>query len=252
MATEFVQKLFGLDGQIAVVIGGTGVLGGAICDGLAQAGALVVVADIQEAPKQGIYHEQDTTTTTVQEVENVGGRALFVQTDVASEKDVERLVAAAVEEFGGLDIVVNNAGIYIPGDSQDLSTHDWDRVVGVDFRSVFLLTKYSVPHLKRSQAGRIINIGSVHSFRGGAGPAYAPVKAAVVNLTRDSATELGIPVPAFSTALAYYDAYRSERLPANLLQAQRDYFGAHTFERVDREGTFHADWLGLRRNPDDA
>ena len=66
------------------------------------------------------------------------------------------------------------------------------------------------------------------------------------------ATELGIPVPAFSTALAYYDAYRSERLPANLLQAQRDYFGAHTFERVDREGTFHADWLGLRRNPDDA
>ena len=66
------------------------------------------------------------------------------------------------------------------------------------------------------------------------------------------ATELGIPVPAFSTALAYYDAYRSERLPANLLQAQRDYFGAHTFQRVDREGTFHADWLGLRRNPDDA
>ncbi|MDE0736789.1 MAG: NADP-dependent phosphogluconate dehydrogenase, partial [Pirellulaceae bacterium] len=66
------------------------------------------------------------------------------------------------------------------------------------------------------------------------------------------ATELGIPVPAFSTALAYYDAYRSARLPANLLQAQRDYFGAHTFERVDREGTFHADWLGLRRDPGDA
>ena len=66
------------------------------------------------------------------------------------------------------------------------------------------------------------------------------------------ATESGIPVPAFSTALAYYDAYRSERLPANLLQAQRDYFGAHTFQRVDRDGTFHADWLGLRRQPDDS
>lgn len=65
------------------------------------------------------------------------------------------------------------------------------------------------------------------------------------------ATELGIPVPAFSTALSYYDAYRSERLPANLLQAQRDYFGAHTFQRVDRDGTFHADWLGLRRSPDE-
>jgi len=53
----------------------------------------------------------------------------------------------------------------------------------------------------------------------------------------------GIPVPAFSSALAYYDSYRSERLPANLLQAQRDYFGAHTFQRVDKEGVFHFDWL---------
>ena len=53
----------------------------------------------------------------------------------------------------------------------------------------------------------------------------------------------GIPVPAFASALAYYDSYRSERLPANLLQAQRDYFGAHTFQRVDKEGTFHFDWL---------
>lgn len=58
------------------------------------------------------------------------------------------------------------------------------------------------------------------------------------------AIQRGIPVPAFASALAYYDSYRSERLPANLLQAQRDYFGAHTFQRVDKEGTFHHDWLG--------
>jgi len=62
-----------------------------------------------------------------------------------------------------------------------------------------------------------------------------------------TAFELGIPVPAFSAALAYYDSCRSQRLPANLLQAQRDYFGAHTYQRVDREGTFHTDWLRLRR-----
>jgi len=65
-----------------------------------------------------------------------------------------------------------------------------------------------------------------------------------------SATQLGIPVPAFSTALAYYDGYRREQLPANLLQAQRDYFGAHTFERIDREGTFHAEWIQRRRPPE--
>ncbi|MHB8865340.1 MAG: decarboxylating NADP(+)-dependent phosphogluconate dehydrogenase [Pirellulaceae bacterium] len=63
------------------------------------------------------------------------------------------------------------------------------------------------------------------------------------------ATRLGIPVPAFSSALAYYDSYRSAVLPANLLQAQRDYFGAHEYERIDRPGKFHTDWLALRRPP---
>jgi 6-phosphogluconate dehydrogenase len=63
------------------------------------------------------------------------------------------------------------------------------------------------------------------------------------------AAQLGLAMPAFSTALAYYDGYRRERLPANLLQAQRDYFGAHTFRRVDKPGVFHADWIRLRRSP---
>lgn len=64
-----------------------------------------------------------------------------------------------------------------------------------------------------------------------------------------AATHLGVPAPAFSTALGYYDSYRRERLPANLLQAQRDYFGAHTYQRVDRPGTFHSEWLDLRKQP---
>jgi len=64
-----------------------------------------------------------------------------------------------------------------------------------------------------------------------------------------TAVHLGIPVPAFSSALAYYDGYRSERLPANLLQAQRDYFGAHTYQRLDKEGVFHTDWLRARKLP---
>jgi 6-phosphogluconate dehydrogenase len=64
-----------------------------------------------------------------------------------------------------------------------------------------------------------------------------------------TAAELGIPTPAFSAALAYYDGYRRARLPANLLQAQRDYFGAHTFERVDKPGVFHEEWLDLRKPP---
>jgi 6-phosphogluconate dehydrogenase len=61
--------------------------------------------------------------------------------------------------------------------------------------------------------------------------------------------EAGVPMPAFTAALSYYDGYRRARLPANLLQAQRDYFGAHTYERTDRAGSFHTDWLGERRQP---
>ncbi|QDV68399.1 6-phosphogluconate dehydrogenase, NADP(+)-dependent, decarboxylating [Rosistilla carotiformis] len=64
-----------------------------------------------------------------------------------------------------------------------------------------------------------------------------------------AATQLGVPVPAFSTALAYYDSYRRDRLPANLLQAQRDYFGAHTYKRTDKDGVFHTEWLDLRKQP---
>ncbi len=64
-----------------------------------------------------------------------------------------------------------------------------------------------------------------------------------------TASQLGLPVPAFSNALAYYDSYRRANLPANLLQAQRDYFGAHTYRRTDQDGVFHTDWLRLRREP---
>jgi 6-phosphogluconate dehydrogenase len=64
-----------------------------------------------------------------------------------------------------------------------------------------------------------------------------------------TAAQLGLPTPAFSTALAYYDGYRRERLPANLLQAQRDYFGAHTYGRLDKPGVFHSDWIRLRKSP---
>ena len=66
-----------------------------------------------------------------------------------------------------------------------------------------------------------------------------------------TAAQLGIPVPAFATALAYFDGYRRDRLPANLLQAQRDYFGAHTYQRVDKplDKKFHSEWIQLRKEP---
>jgi NAD(P)-dependent dehydrogenase (short-subunit alcohol dehydrogenase family) len=179
-----------LEGRVAIVTGGSSGIGRGIALEFAREGAKVVVGDVEEAPKRGIYHEQDTNTTTVSEVEALGSEGLFVQTDMGDAKAVENLVVQAVDRFGQLDILVNNAGIHIPGDSQSLSIEDWDKVLGVNLRGVFVSTKYAVPHIIKSSAGRIINIASVHAFGGGGGPVYPPAKAAVVNLSRDTAVEV--------------------------------------------------------------
>jgi len=179
-----------LKNRIAIVTGGSSGIGRGICLELARAGAKVAVADIQETPKIGKFHETEPQPPTAEVIVEEGGEALFVETDVADEKAVAALVERAVECFGGIDILVNNAGITIPGDSQELAVESWDRIIGVNLRSIFLATKFAVPQLKKSAAGRIVNIASVHAFAGGGGPAYAPAKAGVVNLTRDSAVEL--------------------------------------------------------------
>ena len=179
-----------LKDRVAIVTGGSSGIGRGVCLEFSREGANVVVADVQEEPKRGKYHDQDVHTTTVEEVEKLGAEGVFVQADMGDEREVANLVESAVERFGSLDILVNNAGIYVPGGSQELSVADWDRMVGVNLRGLFLSTKFAVPHLGQSAAGRIINIASVHAFGGGGGPAYAPAKAGVVNLSRDTAVEV--------------------------------------------------------------
>ena len=178
-----------LENRIAIVTGGSSGIGRGIATEFAREGAQVVVTDIQEAPSRGKYHEKNTITPTVEEIEKLGAQGLFVQTDMADDSQVDLLIQKTVEHFGGLDILVNNAGIHIPGNSQEISIADWDKVVGVDLRSIFVATKIAIPHLRKSKYGRIIQIASVHAYGGGAGPAYAPAKAAVVNMALEVAQE---------------------------------------------------------------
>ena len=180
-----------LKDRISIVTGGSSGIGRGIALEFAREGARIVIADIQESPLQGKYHEIDVTTPTVQEIEKLGAQGIFIKTDVSDESQVAQLIQRTVEHFGGLDIFVNNAGIHIPGGSQDISIADWDRVVGINLRGVFMTTKLAIPHLKKSKFGRIIQIASVHAYGGGAGPAYASAKAAVVNMVRDTALEVG-------------------------------------------------------------
>ena len=177
-----------------------------------------MIADLQETPRRGKYEPAPPTTTTVEEIEKLGSRGLFVRSDVSDEKSVRRVLQKTTQRFAGIDILVNNAAVLIAGNSQELSVEQWDRVLAVNLRALFLTTKFSVPFLKQSKAGRIINIASVAAFAGGGGPAYTAAKAAVVNLTRDSALELapyGITVNAVCPGLvktAMLDDFTEEKI----------------------------------------
>jgi NAD(P)-dependent dehydrogenase (short-subunit alcohol dehydrogenase family) len=180
-----------LKDRIAIITGGSSGIGRGIALEFAREGARIAIADKREVPLRGIYHETDVATPTVEEIEKLGTQGIFVQTDVADESQIAHVLQQTVEHFGGLDILINNAGIHIPGGVQELSIADWDKVVGVNLRGVFVATKLALPHLKQSKFGRIIQIASVHAYGGGAGPAYAPAKSAVVNMVRDTALEIG-------------------------------------------------------------
>jgi len=179
---DYLAELFGLKGQTAVVIGGAGVLGGALCRGLTGAGARVVVADLKEEPCQ----------SRAEELRGLGGEASIATVDVTSRESIEKLLATAVAEAGRVDILVNCAGVNAGSSFLEATDADWDRVMAINLRAVFQACQIFGRHMIEAGGGSIVNIGSVTAIL----PlsrvyAYAASKAGVVNLTRNVAQEFG-------------------------------------------------------------
>ena len=170
---------FNLKGRVAVVTGGNGGIGLGMARGLAGAGASIVVAG----------RNREKSLRAVGELEALGADAAAVEADVTDEASVTALFREAVDRFGRVDVLVNNAGINIRKPPQDLALAEWRLVIDTNLTSAFLASRAAYPLMKARGGGKIINIGSMMSIFGASfAPAYAASKGGIVQFTRACAS----------------------------------------------------------------
>ena len=173
----------GFAGRVALVTGGALGIGRGIVEAFVREGAAVGVVDV----------DGGAAAELVGVLERSGGRAVPITGDVSRSEDADRAVAATVEAFGRLDVLVNNAGIQ-PMDAygrvEDMSEATWDRILGVNLRGPFLMSRAALPAIRRSGGGCVVNMASVQGLQSMPGvPAYAASKGGLLSLTRNMALD---------------------------------------------------------------
>jgi NAD(P)-dependent dehydrogenase (short-subunit alcohol dehydrogenase family) len=167
--------------SVAIVTGGGRGIGRATALALAREGAMIVVASRTLAEIE----------TVAEEIRNMGGEALAIQTDVSIEADVVRMVSRTIEAFGRIDVLVNNAGVNIqPKSVVDLAVEEWEWLMSINLTGVFLCSKHVFKRMVEQGSGKIVNVSSIGGRHGAKGRApYRPSKAAVINFTECLAEE---------------------------------------------------------------
>ncbi|TSC94728.1 MAG: short-chain dehydrogenase/reductase SDR [Candidatus Berkelbacteria bacterium Athens1014_28] len=169
-----------LKDKVAIVTGAGSGIGKASAILFAKEGAKVVVADWSEEGGQ----------KTVEEIKTAGGEAIFIKTDVSKSADIDAMVSKCVEIFGKLDILFNNAGVVSMGKVEATTEEEWQKVIDVDLKGVFLGAKRAIPEMEKTGRGKIISTASIAGLVGFDGvAAYCAAKGGVVNLTRELALE---------------------------------------------------------------
>ena len=176
-----------LDGKVVVVTGGGHGIGRAYCLGIAREGGKVVVADL----------DGPAADQVADEVARAGGEALAIEMDVVQFRSCQEMARRTLDRFGQIDGLINNAAIFLSvplqrGGFQDISEDEWDRVMAVNVKGVWLCTRAVVPSMQERKTGSIVNISSTMVFNGSLGmPHYVTSKAAVFGYSRVLARELG-------------------------------------------------------------
>jgi 3-oxoacyl-[acyl-carrier protein] reductase len=171
-----------LEGRVAIVTGGGGGLGEGICGTLAAAGAAVAAVDVAREEAERV----------AEQVSSNGGRCIAVEADVSDRRSAHTMVEKVVGEFGGVDILVNNAAIYPLRPWTEIEEEEWDRVLAVNLKGYFLCARAAFPHMRDRGHGRIINVASITFFIGWSGFLdYVSSKGAVIGFTRTLAREVG-------------------------------------------------------------
>jgi NAD(P)-dependent dehydrogenase (short-subunit alcohol dehydrogenase family) len=167
--------------KVVIVTGGAKGIGRETCILLAKEGAKVAVVDILDEEGQAL----------VEEINKSGGVSKFWHLDVTNEKEVEKVYAEVVNEFGKLDATVNNAGIAgADKPSSEVTEKEWDLVMNINVKGVFFCTKHAIPHMKKSGGGSIVNISSIYGIIGAADlPAYHASKGAVRVMSKTDAIQ---------------------------------------------------------------
>jgi NAD(P)-dependent dehydrogenase (short-subunit alcohol dehydrogenase family) len=224
MSEGFLESLFSLNGKVAVVIGGTGELCGAMAEGLARAGAEVVV----------VGRNEDKARVRLAKIDAGGGRGWFHAAEATNRADLEQLLAATLEKSGRVDIVVNGAGVNSATPFFDITEDEFDRIVRVNLKGVFFGCQVFGKHLvEAGNGGSIINIGSMS----GVVPlsrvfTYSATKSAVHNLSLNLAREwaphrvrVNVLVPGFFPAEQNRKILQPERIARIMSHTPMDRFG---------------------------
>lgn len=169
-----------LAGQVAWISGAASGMAAATARLFAAEGARVAIADIQA----------DRGKQVECEIREQGGEALFLQCDVSSESDIAQAIQGTVDQFGGLQIVVNCAGVAHFKPLHEFTGQEWDRIIDTNLKSQFLSVKYAIEHLRKNRRSYVVNIGSISSFIGDEGESiYSVSKAGVLMLSKSIALE---------------------------------------------------------------